>query len=120
MTTVVYVKCKISNNTKINTNQSDDQGFGETLYKQPNNEVGDMVKAWVPSKGLSNPEELGTYVEGDILFPESHTSRNGLRAVSARWPNGRVPYVISGSFSKSDLATINAAIAEYHQQTCVR
>ncbi|KAF6207400.1 hypothetical protein GE061_018642 [Apolygus lucorum] len=94
-------------------------GYGEKLYKQPNDEVGEMVKAWTPSSS-TNPEELGTYVEGDILFPSGQKTRNGLKAKSARWPKGKVPYVYGSSFSEKDRSTIDAAIAEYHKMTCVR
>jgi len=46
-----------------------------------------------------NPEELGEYAEGDILFPPS-IGRNALAAVSARWPNGIIPFVITPYFSE--------------------
>jgi hypothetical protein len=45
----------------------------------------------------TNAEELGPYLEGDLLMP---TSRNGMKAESLRWKNGEVPYEIRGNFSK--------------------
>lgn len=49
-----------------------------------------------------NPEELGEdYLEGDIM--PSAKSRNGLKAESARWKGGKVPYKISDKFSKLKL-----------------
>ena len=46
-----------------------------------------------------NPEELGLYVEGDIVS-SNPKSRNGLTDEKARWPNGVVPYEIAGYFSE--------------------
>lgn len=93
-------------------------GFGEKLYKQPDKKTGEAVSKWTPSSKL-NPEELGNYAEGDILFPPQ-IGRNGLRAGTARWPNGRVPYVFGGNFNPQDRGMIEEAIKEYHKNTCVR
>lgn len=74
------------------------QHLGELLYGLPDNETGLKVAQW--HEGLDmNPEELGSYAEGDILFP-STMGRNGLKADTARWPNGVVPFVISPYFSE--------------------
>jgi hypothetical protein len=54
------------------------------------------VAAWKNDNEV-NPEELGPYIEGDII---PHNSRNGLSAVSARWPGGIVPYEIGAPFSE--------------------
>jgi hypothetical protein len=54
------------------------------------------VAAWKMGSGV-NPEELGLYLEGDIVVPNS---RNGLTAETARWRGGTVPYVIGASFSE--------------------
>ena len=35
------------------------------------------------------------------------------------WPNGRVPYVISEGFDTNSQETINEAIEEFKQKTCV-
>lgn len=48
---------------------------------------------------MVNPEELGPYLEGDMLIPRP-AGRNGIRAKSARWPNGVIPFEIKGNFSK--------------------
>ncbi|KAL6428195.1 hypothetical protein ACFW04_008498 [Cataglyphis niger] len=66
-----------------------------------------------------NPEELGEYVEGDILFPPI-TGRNGLTAVSARWPNGIIPFVISPYFNAQQQKVIYDAMDDYHRYTCIR
>lgn len=74
------------------------RNFGRSLYGFPNNETGLRVAQWHKDMDV-NPEELGEYVEGDILFPPI-TGRSGLAAVSARWPNGIIPFVISSYFSE--------------------
>jgi hypothetical protein len=54
------------------------------------------VDAWKNDSNV-NPEELGLYLEGDIV---QHRSRSGLTAQTARWPGGIVPYTIGGTFSE--------------------
>lgn len=73
---------------------------------------------------LENPEETGAFFEGDIRdgghdLPRSF-QRNGLTALTYRWPNAIVPYEIKGSFSSQQLAVITHAFNEYHAKTCVR
>lgn len=74
------------------------RNFGSSLYGLPSNETGLRVAQWREDMDV-NPEELGEYAEGDILFPPNN-GRNGLAAVSARWPNGVIPFVISPYFSE--------------------
>jgi hypothetical protein len=45
-----------------------------------------------------NFEELGPYLEGDLLIPSD--ARNGMKTESLRWKNGEIPFEIRGSFSK--------------------
>jgi len=54
------------------------------------------VDAWKNDSNV-NPEELGLYLEGDIM---QHASRSGLTALTARWPGGVVPFAIGGAFSE--------------------
>jgi hypothetical protein len=54
------------------------------------------VAAWRNGSEV-NPEELGLYLEGDIM---TRNSRNGLTSEAARWPGGVIPYEIGGYFSK--------------------
>jgi hypothetical protein len=54
------------------------------------------VDAWKNDSNV-NPEELGLYLEGDIVH---HTSRSGITSLHARWPGGVVPYAIGGAFSE--------------------
>ena len=72
------------------------------LFGLPDNETGAKVAQWHEGMGV-NPEELGEYAEGDILYPAS-MGRNGVKAESARWPGGVVPYMISPFFSKFSAA----------------
>lgn len=74
------------------------QNFGGLLYRFPSNNTGFKVAQWREDMDV-NPEELGEYAEGDILFPPN-VGRNGLATVSARWPNGVIPFVISPYFSE--------------------
>lgn len=64
----------------------------------PDNESGAKVAQWNANMNV-NPEELGNYLEGDIMVTES-TSRNGAKDPKLRWPNRIIPYVIQGNFSK--------------------
>lgn len=74
------------------------QHLGESLYRLPDNDTGFKVAQWHEGMDV-NPEELGNYVEGDILFP-SIFGRNGLKSDAARWPNGVIPFMISPYFSE--------------------
>lgn len=90
--------------------------LGEKVFVNPNPETGRRVEVWNETS-LENPEELGEYAEGDIVFPKM--SRNGLIAMTFRWPNGVVPYEIGGYYSESDLDVINRAIKVYKKYTCI-
>lgn len=68
--------------------------LGVMLYGEPDESVGRAVNDWSPTDS-HNPEELGSYVEGDMLIP-GVDGRNGLVKASSRWPNGVVPYTFSG------------------------
>lgn len=125
--------------TLIDEQQSDTidlSSLGVMLFGEPDESVGRAVNDWSPTDS-HNPEELGSYVEGDMLIPGVE-GRNGLVKASSRWPNGIVPYTFSGlgkilerflsyqhqKFSllsgASDQAIIRRAIDEYHSKTCIR
>lgn len=72
--------------------------FGEAIYGYPDEANGEVLRS-LTADNLTNPEELGNYLEGDMLIVKSD-GRNGLRATAKRWPNGRVPYKMGGGFSK--------------------
>lgn len=70
--------------------------LGSELYGEPDSKTGEIIAAYNPDSS-ENPEELGNYLEGDMLMPKG-MARNGLTASSAKWPGGVVPYEIRGSF----------------------
>lgn len=72
--------------------------LGTAIFGTPDVKSGEAVSTWKETSPL-NPEEMGEYAEGDILHPVG-TSRNGLKAVSSRWPKGIIPYEISPYFGK--------------------
>lgn len=74
--------------------------LGPGLYGEPDSQSGANVAAYNPQETGSNPEELGNYLEGDMLMTKG-LGRNGLTASSAKWPGGVVPYEIRGSFGES-------------------
>lgn len=92
--------------------------LGAMLFSEPDETVGKIVNDWTPDDE-QNPEELGSYLEGDMLVP-SVEGRNGLVKTSSRWPNGVVPYVIGSGFTSADQSIIQRAIAEYHSKTCLK
>ena len=91
-------------------------------FGQPDMKTGELLKNWQPDENGANPEELGSYLEGDILFPmnSSTNSRNGMVSQSYRWPNAVIPYEIVGSFDPRSLNTIENAMGVYHKQTCIK
>lgn len=58
---------------------------------------GERVKKWT-EKSLVNPEELGSYAEGDMLDPPGPRSRSALTDLATRWPNATVPFVLAWDF----------------------
>lgn len=72
--------------------------LGSAIFGTPDIKSGEAVSTWKETSQL-NPEEMGEYAEGDILHPIG-TARNGLKAVSSRWPKGVIPYEISPYFGK--------------------
>lgn len=71
--------------------------FGSAIFREPSNQTGLLVASYDPNTDGRNPEEIGEYLEGDILIPPS-LARNGLIAMSSHWPNAIVPFEIRGYF----------------------
>jgi len=92
--------------------------LGTAIFGTPDKKSGDAVSTWKETSQL-NPEEMGEYAEGDILHPIG-TSRNGLKAVSSRWPKGIIPYEINPYFASNDRQMIMSAIDEYKKLTCLK
>lgn len=76
------------------------------------------VDRWRPEHGVHVWELSGRH-EGDIAIDDY--DRNGLINKTSRWPAGIVPYHIDVSgFSAAQIDTIETAINEYHQRTCLK
>jgi hypothetical protein len=103
--------------------------FGAKLFGNPVKNDGSLV-----NNPNINPEEIGPYVEGDLLVPIQ--SKNGMTKESLRWKNGEVPYVIKGRFSElmknarknfkfkfsgsSEMNVIQNGFNQFHKNTCIK
>ncbi|XP_073818804.1 high choriolytic enzyme 1-like [Musca autumnalis] len=96
--------------------------YGTALFGKPDHkDTAELVANYRHDNATVNPEELGSYLEGDILIPtDGVTTKNGLTTQSSRWPNAIVPYEIRGNFNGQDMAIIEHAIEQYHRHTCIR
>ncbi|KAF5294370.1 hypothetical protein FQR65_LT10823 [Abscondita terminalis] len=83
----------------------------------PNRESGLALERWNVDLG-TNPEEVGDYLEGDIIF--TNLVKNGLVNENARWPDAVVPYEIVGKFTYNERDLIGKAMEEYHKRSCIR
>lgn len=84
-------------NTLFELGYIDLSQYGRSIFGEPDNSTGDRLANYHPDNSTQNPEELGSYLEGDILMPIGQ-ARNGLSANAARWPNAIIPYEIRGNF----------------------
>uniref|UniRef100_A0A1I8Q5F0 Metalloendopeptidase n=1 Tax=Stomoxys calcitrans TaxID=35570 RepID=A0A1I8Q5F0_STOCA len=96
--------------------------YGMALFGEPDDKnTAQLVANYEAGTSSVNPEELGSYLEGDILVPKQGViMKNGLTTQSSRWPQGIVPFEIRGNFNAKDMAVIEHAIDEYHSRTCIR
>lgn len=94
--------------------------LGSLIFGEPDHGTGKRLEGW-SEDSLMNAEEIGGYVEGDILFrSDQGPARNGLNGQNYRWPNGEIPYEINYLFSPRDSQTIMSAFNDYHKHTCLR
>lgn len=97
--------------------------YADRIYGSPNQRAAENLIDWDRTR-IGNPEEMGTYLEGDILFPikqgELENGRNGIVGQSYRWPNAVVPFEIAGTFDAQSMSLIEKAMNAYHQNTCVK
>lgn len=91
--------------------------LGSEIYGKPSENTGKNVEEWTEEMEV-NPEELGEYLEGDILLPSD--GKNGLLGETSKWKDGVVPYEISWLFASSDVEKIEKAMEQYHKYTCIR
>lgn len=101
--TIVSIKGNIINNSVNDDIPSEStidlSSLGGRLYGIPDAAVGARVSTWTPDD-VVNPEELGSYVQGDLLMNRPRPiGKNGLTELSTRWAKNRVPYKIKGNFS---------------------
>jgi len=73
--------------------------LGSEAFGLPDENVGQLVESWNESSNM-NPEELGSYYEGDILI-EAGEGRSAVRDKALLWPGGVIPYEIEPVFRKS-------------------
>lgn len=119
----VIISQPIDDDNRDDNSSIDLTQYGDKIYGLPNERSGENLKEWEHTRS-GNPEEMGTYLEGDILFPinESTTSngRNGIVGQSYRWPNGVIPFEITGKFDAQSMNLIEKAINAYQQNTCIK
>lgn len=99
-------------------------------------------ETFLTEKDFKNGEKLGedhvaagsilwkqVYKKGDIrgkaawkLDPKNSESlrRNGVITGTRKWPNGRIPYVISNQYNDRERAVLARSFQAYHDKTCVR
>ncbi|XP_037810161.1 astacin-like [Lucilia sericata] len=120
--TVVVEANTLENEVEHSKDVIDLSFYGSALFGEPDDQhTARMVANYTPEEYNVNPEELGTYLEGDILIPKQMViMKNGLTSQSSRWPKGIVPYEIRGNFNDRDMSIIENAINEYHRRTCIR
>uniref|UniRef100_A0A336KT28 Metalloendopeptidase n=1 Tax=Culicoides sonorensis TaxID=179676 RepID=A0A336KT28_CULSO len=93
--------------------------YGTQMFGQPDSNIGDLIAEFM-NFTESNPEEMGSYLEGDLLIPHG-APRNGIVGNSYRWPGAVIPYEVSNSFSSRARAMIVSQCLEaYHKQTCIK
>ncbi|KAB0797045.1 hypothetical protein PPYR_11106 [Photinus pyralis] len=92
--------------------------LGKRIFGNPNEESGRNVDAWKPGY-RENPEFLGTYAEGDILFPPL-LLRMAVKSESRRWVHGVIPYVFGPEFWFFQRFVVWRAMAAFHRETCIR
>ncbi|KAL5273547.1 hypothetical protein ACFFRR_000344 [Megaselia abdita] len=91
--------------------------LGPDIYGYPDEELGETLEN-IQDMNF-NPEEIGYYYEGDILYPRSQ-QRNGLAEESFRWKNGVVPVEIRGLFTNEQVSHLMKAFNTYHNKSCIR
>ena len=54
------------------------------------------------------------------LLRSGDYTKNAIRELWKKWPGGKIPYIISSSFSSYERRVIASAIQQYHTKTCIR
>lgn len=71
---------------------------------------------------LLAPDQYGSNIRDfrEHLPKSPKTRANVWKDTRYKWPNARVPYVISPKYNDQERAVIAAAIEEWHSKTCIR
>lgn len=56
----------------------------------------------------------------EFFLLKTQKGRNAIIDLSATWPEGRIPYVVSRRMTERDRAVLAAAIQTYNEKTCIR
>lgn len=99
MLTILFASALFVDNFNINWAQPVDyvidlSHYGPRLFGKPISSNGSLLV-----NESVNPEEQGSYLEGDLLHPS--TAKNGMKAEAYRWKDGVVPFEIKGSYCES-------------------
>ncbi|KAF4528650.1 hypothetical protein B566_EDAN017227 [Ephemera danica] len=96
--------------------------FWHVNFTRPDFRLGPIVANWRAGISKVNPDEMGSYFQGDIMLPEKPPTmtRNGVDYAVYQWTEGIVPYVIDSTIGSTQLAIINQAISAIQAQTCVK
>ncbi|CAI5447955.1 unnamed protein product [Caenorhabditis angaria] len=54
------------------------------------------------------------------LENSANLRRNGVITGTRKWPNGRIPYVISNQYNERERAVLARSFQSYHDKTCIR
>uniref|UniRef100_A0A0N5AQI8 Metalloendopeptidase n=1 Tax=Syphacia muris TaxID=451379 RepID=A0A0N5AQI8_9BILA len=87
----------------------------------------DSVEIEAESRGKLKILARQSYYRGDIRGKAAWSSKiregvrkNGVTTGIKKWPNGRIPYVISSQYNERERAVLARAFQEYHTKTCIR
>lgn len=96
---VIVVAIKLSESYPTNkVDKADLKRNGKSIFILPNQRTGKNLKEWAKANKKGNPEEQGNYFEGDIMIDVE--GRNGVKLSAQKWPSGKIPYEVIGSFSE--------------------
>ncbi|CAB3402251.1 unnamed protein product [Caenorhabditis bovis] len=61
-------------------------------------------------------------LHNDMRFPSMRIKRGGVAVVAEKdkWPNGRVPYILSAAYTSAQRAVLAKAFDAYAKKTCIR
>ncbi|KAL3116739.1 hypothetical protein niasHT_002537 [Heterodera trifolii] len=72
--------------------------------------------AWL----VTNTKMARTMLLGDQRFHKRQRRGSVVALESDKWPNGRIPYVLSSSYTPQQRAILARSISAYNSKTCIR